>query len=1166
LPTAIPSDATRFRNLSKNRDMPASLPTLLSWQRTQWGSGVLMATGDRGIVLRHLNTLFSVGMIGGLTDAQLLERFTSHRDETGELAFRALVERHGPMVLRVCRGVLRDPHDADDAFQSTFLVLVRRARSLWVRDSLGPWLHQVACRTASCARLVAARRRQRERRAAEMAAPPPDDGERDDLGGVVQEEVGRLPERYRAAVVLCLLEGLTPEQAARHLNCPVGTVHSRLARGREQLRGRLTRRGLAVPAGLLAGGWARNGASASVPPGLADSTIQSALRLAVGPVAAGAVPASVAALTGMILRTMLMAKIRVTAATLLMLGVLAVGAGVLARQEPGDRKPREAQHVKGAGPVNNSAAQLPHSAAKAPATDSLGDILPNGARLRLGSLRFRPPSIVAELALSPDETTLVSVGDELIVWDAATGKERWRANGREYGFELSYNRAAAYGRRAVAFSSDNSRFYTPGRHNEVPGRQNEVVVWETSSGRHEVLAVTSPDKNTGGAFGPFGAESVDITPDRKKLAVGSAGGVVVCDLQGKVLYEIANAAVGPFKVDDKDRLALGWRHYSLGRFSPNGKILAVVMSDKPEEVRLCDAETGREIRNVALASRLVRLAFSPDGKQLATTERDSAVRLYDVETGNRVWSHIVKLTNPYENYTSAVAFSPDGKILAACATDNRIYLMNPSTGEEIAQLAGHHWYPWALAFTANSKMLYSSGWDPAIRRWDVAARKQLALPTGVYATGVVAASPDGQTLAYEDDSGVIRLVEAEHGTERRSLALPGTDYSQLVFSADGRRLAGGGTSGDQVHVAVWDVPGGELRHRWDWPKGRDPHSTVESLCFTPDGDRLAAAVFRQSAAYVWDLTAGQQIARLSHNQVYGVSFSPDGKTLVTAGWDSIIRFWETDTGNIRREVKVADHAKGDELRMYAVCYASEGGLVATAHLDGTVRIWQADEMLLRTQFRVNGRFTFGAMSFSPDGLWLATGAMDGSVEVWDPLTAENVWNGGRHQSYVYTVGFGRDVRTLVSGGDDGVCYLWELRPPGKPPDNDLARLWHDLAGEDGRAAYQAMWALSEMPDRSVAMLAEKLRPMRTVIDVDRVALGNSPEEIQRLRRMKKLLINKDPKVQSTVAVRRAISLLAQLGTPDAIGLLNNLADQDPKRDVWRFAAAALDRQKIPRKP
>ena len=173
-----------------------------------------------------------------------------------------------------------------------------------------------------------------------------------------------------------------------------------------------------------------------------------------------------------------------------------------------------------------------------------------------------------------------------------------------------------------------------------------------------------------------------------------------------------------------------------------------------------------------------------------------------------------------------------------------------------------------------------------------------------------------------------------------------------------------------------------------------------------------------------------------------------------------------------------------------------------------------------------------------------------------------MWNGGRHQSYVYTVGFGRDARSLVTGGEDGVCYLWDLRPPDIRPDNDVYRLWHDLAGEDGSAAYQAMWALSEIPDHTIAMLAEKLHPVRTVIDLDHVAAGGSDEEIQRLRRMKKLLIQKDAKVESAVAVRRAIALLAQLGTSDAIVLLNKLAEQDPSRDVGRFASAALQRLRI----
>jgi DNA-directed RNA polymerase specialized sigma24 family protein len=133
-----------------------------------------MASDRRGAVLRHIQALFDKGTIGGLTDGQLLERFTTRDGEAAELAFAALVERHGPMVLRTCRAILRDPRDVHDAFQATFLVLVRRARSLWVRDSLGAWLHQVAYRTASCARSPAEAegRRPGDRRPQESEGPP----------------------------------------------------------------------------------------------------------------------------------------------------------------------------------------------------------------------------------------------------------------------------------------------------------------------------------------------------------------------------------------------------------------------------------------------------------------------------------------------------------------------------------------------------------------------------------------------------------------------------------------------------------------------------------------------------------------------------------------------------------------------------------------------------------------------------------------------------------------------------------------------------------------------------------------------------------------------------------------------------------------------------------
>src|SRR5260370_2749685 len=132
-------------------------------------------------------------------------------------------------------------------------------------------------------------------------------------------------------------------------------------------------------------------------------------------------------------------------------------------------------------------------------------------------------------------------------------------------------------------------------------------------------------------------------------------------------------------------------------------------------------------------------------------------------------------------------------------------------------------------------------------------------------------------------------------------------------------------------------------------------------------------------------------------------------------------------------------------------------------------------------------FRHGAISFSPDGLWLATGDGGGRIELWDPLTGKKVWDGGRHQGHLYMVSFGRDARTLASGSDeDGQCYVWDLRPPGNDLPNDLDRLWNDLAGDDSAAAYQAMWASSDIPDRAVAQLTEKLKPVTSVVDPDHI--------------------------------------------------------------------------------
>ena len=202
---------------------------------------------------RYLSDLFRNGTPAALSDAELLNRFASRRsehDETAELAFAALLARHGPMVLRVCRAVLGDRHEVEDAFQATFLVLAVRARSIRRRGSVASWLHGVALRVAAAERSRAARRRRHELATAAMTSSTTEDAGSDpvcdhELTLVIQEEIGRLPEKYRAAVVLCYLEGLTHEMAAEHLGWPVGSVKSRLAWARERLRVRLTRRGVA---------------------------------------------------------------------------------------------------------------------------------------------------------------------------------------------------------------------------------------------------------------------------------------------------------------------------------------------------------------------------------------------------------------------------------------------------------------------------------------------------------------------------------------------------------------------------------------------------------------------------------------------------------------------------------------------------------------------------------------------------------------------------------------------------------------------------------------------------------------------------------------------------------------------------------------------------------
>jgi RNA polymerase sigma factor (sigma-70 family) len=262
-----------------------------------------------------------------LSDAELLERFLARRDQA---AFELLLWRHGPMVLGLCRRALPNPPDAEDAFQATWLAFVRKARSIARGAAVGSWLYRVAYRVALRARAGLVRRSRLEQpdlgRLGTVPGSLPAGTE--ELGWVLDEEVNRLPARHREAFVLCCLEGLTGEEAARQLGCPPGTVSSRLTRARQRLRSRLARRGLAPSVAGWAAALTADASVTPLPASLVASTWKASLWFSAGKVAGGVLSPQVVSLAEGVLRAMFLTKIKVAGVLFLLAGVLAAG-GVL---------------------------------------------------------------------------------------------------------------------------------------------------------------------------------------------------------------------------------------------------------------------------------------------------------------------------------------------------------------------------------------------------------------------------------------------------------------------------------------------------------------------------------------------------------------------------------------------------------------------------------------------------------------------------------------------------------------------------------------------------------------------------------------------------------------------------------------------------------------------
>lgn len=568
------------------------------------------------------------------SDGELLERFVGQRDEA---AFTVLVSRHGPMVLRVAQGVLGNAHDAADVFQATFLMLVHKARSIRKAAAVSCWLYGVAHRLALRMKTRAAR--EQVRVIAPAARPEADPLETltvRELFAALDEELQRLPEKYRAALLLCHLGEKTQDEAARQLAWPLATLRHRLKRGRELLGARLLRRGLTLSALALPAGLAAAVSPVPVSDELLCRTIRTVLDCRSGP-AVGRVPARVRALveeyahisgTGAV-------KLKGVLALGSVLGLLAVAAAwTLCAEALLPPPPRTARP----GPNLDRHRRV----------DSQGDPLPSGVMTRLGTVRLRHAGPATAVAYSPDRAWLASGGDDQMVrlWQPATGKELHRFGGHVQGV------------RCVGFSPDGKVL--------ASGSGGGVIrLWDLATFKerrpfrgHQSERIF---KDWGGLY------ALAFSPDGKTLASSSHHDLAI------YLWDV--------KTGRERRLPEPACGTALLAFSPDGKTLATA---EREALRLWDVAAGKLLSSVRTGNDTVSLSFANQGKTLVLTTYRGTVYLRDTAT---LKEHR-KLKATQAGIPSAV-LSPDGKTLAVAAPDCTIRLWDIAAAKQLRCLRGH---------------------------------------------------------------------------------------------------------------------------------------------------------------------------------------------------------------------------------------------------------------------------------------------------------------------------------------------------------------------------------------------------------------------------------------------------------------------------------------------
>ncbi len=447
-------------------------------------------------------------------------------------------------------------------------------------------------------------------------------------------------------------------------------------------------------------------------------------------------------------------------------------------------------------------------------------------------------------------------------------------------------------------------------------------------------------------------------------------------------------------------------------FSPDGRRLASASQD--QTVKVWDTATGKEILTLRGHTDGVHgVAFSPDGRRLASGGDDGTVRVWDAATGRETLTLRADTGGPMKGVLS-VAFSPDGRRLASAGWTPTVKVWDAASGKETLALRGHTSYVTGVAFSPDSRRLASAGWDGRVKVWDAGTghevltiRTHRSLPGRVERFGV-AFSPDGRHIVSGSDDRTVKVWDAASGQETLTLRGHTASVYAVTFDPAGGRIATGGNDGT---VKVWDAATGR-----ETLTLRGNTGDVGCVAFSPDGRRLASAAY---GIKVWDLAAGQETLSLRGGRGGGrVTFSPDGRHLASAGEDHTVQVWDAATGRETRTLR------GHTGLITGVAFNPDGRRVASSSRDGTVRVWDAATGRETLRLRGNSR-----VAFSPDGRRLACGTDDQTVTVYDSASGQPTLtlrlSDGGGMAGVTAVAFSPDGGRIACGTFQDNVKVWD---------------------------------------------------------------------------------------------------------------------------------------------